>query len=74
MAPLTVVCPEADTSALAFPFAHALYLPVSLLSGITELAEMPRIWLAQGGFLLLLIVISRTVFRFAVRKVTVQGG
>jgi ABC-2 type transport system permease protein len=59
---------------VALPFAQALYVPVSLLSGITPLSDAPRIWLVQLVYLLLLAFLSRLVFRVAVRKVTIQGG
>jgi len=47
---------------------------VSILSGITPLGELPRIWLLQLGYLALLLVASRVIFGRAVRVVTVQGG
>jgi ABC-2 type transport system permease protein len=56
------------------PFVQALYVPVSLLSGITPLSEAPRLWLGQLAWLAGLLVASRAVFRIAIRKVTVQGG
>lgn len=56
------------------PLAQALYLPVSLLAGITPLAEAPRVLLIQLLWLVGLLVLSRFVFSIAVRKVTVQGG
>lgn len=56
------------------PFSHALYTPVSILSGITPVAEAPRIWLGELVYLLVFVLLSRIVFRIAVRKVTVQGG
>lgn len=56
------------------PFAQALYLPVSLLTGITPLADAPRLWATQLVMLLALILISRGVFNIAIRRVTVQGG
>lgn len=58
----------------ALPFSHALYNPVSILSGITPVAEAPRIWLIELVYLAVFLVISRLVFRVAVRTVTVQGG
>lgn len=58
----------------ALPFSYALYVPVSLLSGITALDQMPRIWLIEMGYLIVLVLLSRLVFRISVRKVTVQGG
>jgi len=59
---------------MALPFSYALYVPVSVLSGITPLSEMPRIWLLEVGYLVILVVLSRLIFRVSVRKVTVQGG
>jgi ABC-2 type transport system permease protein len=60
--------------AIALPFAQALYLPVSILSGITPVGDMPRIWLLQLGYLTLMLLASRLVFARSVRVVTVQGG
>ena len=56
------------------PIAQSLYVPVALLSGITPLAEAPRVLLVQLGWLVAMLVLSRFVFSVAVRKVTVQGG
>jgi ABC-2 type transport system permease protein len=56
------------------PFAQALSVPISFLSGITTFADAPRIWSIQVIWLVILLVLSRLVFRVAVRKVTVQGG
>jgi ABC-2 type transport system permease protein len=56
------------------PFAQAFYIPVSILSGVTPLSHAPRLWLLQAIWLVCLWVLSRLIFRFAVRKVTVQGG
>jgi len=58
----------------ALPFAQALYMPVSFLSGITPLGDAPRIWLNQLIYLVILLPVSRLIFRVAARKVTVQGG
>jgi ABC-2 type transport system permease protein len=58
----------------ASPFAQALYTPVALLTGITPLSAAPRVWLTQLIYLLVLLVLSRLVFKAAVRKITVQGG
>jgi ABC-2 type transport system permease protein len=57
-----------------FPFAQALGMPVSILSGATPLADAPQVWAVQllwavGGFFA-----SRWVFSIASRKVTIQGG
>jgi ABC-2 type transport system permease protein len=58
----------------ALPFGQALYVPVSFLSGITTPADAPRVWLVQLAWLAGMLVLSRLVFRVAVRQVTVQGG
>jgi len=60
--------------ALILPFSQVVYLPVSLLSGITPVSDMPRIWLIQSVMLVALLFLSRFVFGRAVRVVTVQGG
>lgn len=59
---------------LSVPFAQALAVPVGLLSGITPLADAPRIWLIQILWIIGMWIFSNLVFRVAVRKITVQGG
>jgi len=56
------------------PFAQAIYYPLSILTGITPLAEAPQVWLQQLIWLVAMIIGSRIIFKIAVRKVTVQGG
>ena len=58
----------------ATPFAQSIYVPVSLLSGLTPLSEAPRLLLGQVAWLIGLLVVSRLFFRVAVRRITVQGG
>ena len=58
----------------ALPFAQAVYVPVSFLSGITPVSDALRVWSVQLLWLIGLWVASRLVFRVSVRKVTVQGG
>ena len=72
--PLDMMPDWLRTIATLLPFSQTLYLPVSILSGITPLADLPRIWLLQLGYLAVLLVASRLVFGRAVRVVTVQGG
>lgn len=72
--PLAMLPGVFKTLAVMTPFAQALYIPVSLLSGVTPLADAPRLWLMQAVWLVSLLVLSRLVFSVAVRKVTVQGG
>lgn len=72
--PLALMPEGLRTLAAILPFSQAVYLPISVLSGLTPLHEMPRLWLMQLAYLVVLIVLSRVVFRRAVRVVTVQGG
>ena len=60
--------------AVVLPFSQAVYLPISVLSGLTPLGELPRIWLMQLGYLGVLLVLSRLAFGRALRVVTIQGG
>jgi ABC-2 type transport system permease protein len=72
--PLAIMPEWLRTIATVLPFSQAVYLPISVLSGLTPLSEVPRIWLMQLVYLAVLIVLSRLVYRRAVRVVTVQGG
>jgi ABC-2 type transport system permease protein len=56
------------------PFAQALYVPLSLLSGVTPLSEAPRLLLIQLLWVVGMGVLSRAVFAVAIRRITVQGG
>ncbi len=58
----------------ALPFAQGLYVPISILSGIAPLSDVPRLWLVQIIWLVSMLAASRMIFRVAVRTVTVQGG
>ena len=60
--------------ASALPFAQGVYVPVSLLSGIVSLNDLPQILLIQIAWLIGLMILSRFMFNIAIRKVTVQGG
>jgi ABC-2 type transport system permease protein len=72
--PLAIMPDWLRTIATILPFSQAVYLPVSVLSGLTPLAELPRIWLIQLTYLAVLLVLSRLAFRRSVRVITVQGG
>jgi ABC-2 type transport system permease protein len=74
LVPLVMMPEWLQNVAAAMPFAQALAVPVSFLSGISTLADAPRIWLVQLAWLLALVLLSRAVFSVAVRTVTVQGG
>ncbi len=74
LVPLAMMPGWMQNLAAAMPFAQAMSVPVSFLSGITSLADAPRLWLIQIIWLVGLLILSRVVFNIAVRKVTVQGG
>lgn len=74
LVPLAMMPDWLQRVAAAMPFAQALAVPVLLLSGITPLADAPRVWLVQLIWLVTMFVLSRWVFNIAIRKVTVQGG
>jgi ABC-2 type transport system permease protein len=74
LVPLAMMPGWLQSAAAAMPFAQAIAVPISFLSGITTLEQAPRIWLTQIIWLAALLTLSRLVFRVAVRKVTVQGG
>ena len=72
--PLAIMPEWLRTIGTLLPFSQAVYLPVSVLSGLTPLGELPRIWMLQMGYAAVLLIASRLIFRRAVRVVTVQGG
>jgi ABC-2 type transport system permease protein len=72
--PLAMLPEHLSNLVYSLPFAQALYVPLSLLSGIQPLSAAPRIWMVQLIWLVALWLLSRLVFKVAVRKVTVQGG
>lgn len=74
LVPLVMMPGWLQSVAAAMPFAQAMSVPVSFLSGISTIADAPRLWLIQIAWLVALLVLSRLVFSIAVRKVTVQGG
>ena len=74
LVPLAMMPDWLRTIADVLPFSQALYYPVSILSGITPLSEVPGLWLNQLIYLVVFGVLSRIVFNISVRKVTVQGG
>lgn len=72
--PLTMMPGWLQEIAAALPFAQAIYVPASFLSGINSPANAPQIWLVQLIWLIGLGLLSRWLFDIAVRQVTVQGG
>ena len=74
LVPLVMMPEWLQNIAAGLPFAQALAVPVSFLSGISTWANAPQIWLIQIIWVLGLFVLSRIVFSIAIRQVTVQGG
>jgi ABC-2 type transport system permease protein len=72
--PLTMLPDWLHNVANLLPFGQAVYVPISILSGVTPLSDVPRVWLIQLAWVAGTLIASRVVFRVAVRKVTVQGG
>lgn len=72
--PLAMMPDGLRALAALLPFSQAVYLPISVLSGLTPLRDLPRVWLLQLAYLAVLLVLSRLAFRRAVRVVIVQGG
>jgi ABC-2 type transport system permease protein len=56
------------------PWAQALYVPISFLSGIRNPNTLPQAMLGQVFGIVILCLISRWIFSRAVRVLTVQGG
>lgn len=74
MIPLKILPPGLQAIAFTLPFAQGVYIPLSILNGITPLSDVPRALFTQLLWLVGLAIFSRLVFKYAVRKVTVQGG
>jgi len=74
LVPLAMMPDWLQTVVLSIPFAQALAVPVSLLTGITPLGQAPQVWLVQCAWVVGMWLVSNLFFRVAVRKITVQGG
>lgn len=72
--PLAILPGWLQSIAVVLPFAQTISVPVSFLSGISTLADAPRVWGIQLAWLFGLLIVSRLIFNRAVRKITVQGG
>jgi ABC-2 type transport system permease protein len=72
--PLVMLPAWLETVVRAVPFAQALYVPMSVLTGIEPLSRLPVIWLTQLLWIAGLLVASRLFYNIAIRKITVQGG
>jgi ABC-2 type transport system permease protein len=74
LVPLAMLPAWLQQAAAVMPFAQALFVPVSFLSGVYRLADAPRLWAIQLAWLAGMWALSRWVFNIAIKKVTVQGG
>lgn len=74
MIPLKMLPAWLQGIAFALPFAQGVYVPLAILNGIIPLSDVPRALFTQLMWLVGLAILSRVVFKYAVRKVTVQGG
>lgn len=74
LVPLDILPDGLRAAVQVLPFSQAVYVPISLLSGVAPLSSAPQLWLGQLAWLMVLVVASRVLFAVAVRKVTVQGG
>ena len=74
LVPIVMMPVWLKTIVLSIPFAQALAVPVSLLTGIIPLSDAPKVWLTQILWIFGMWLLSTLFFRIAVRKVTVQGG
>lgn len=72
--PLAILPGWLQKIASFLPFSQTISVPVSFLSGISSLADAPRIWAVQLAWLVGLLILSRLIFNRAVQKITVQGG
>jgi ABC-2 type transport system permease protein len=74
LVPLTMMPGWLHSFCAAIPFSQTLFVPVSILSGITPASQVPTLALQQCAWIVSLCLVSRLAFRHAVRTITVQGG
>jgi len=74
LVPLAIMPDWLQTVVLSIPFAQAIAVPISLLTGITPLSQAQQVWLTQLAWMAGMWLFSHLFFRVAVRKITVQGG
>jgi ABC-2 type transport system permease protein len=72
--PLDLLPDSLQNIAKLTPFAQALYMPVSLLSGVQPLGALGSIVMTQVISIVTLMAISRLMFRYSLRTLTIQGG
>jgi ABC-2 type transport system permease protein len=72
--PLTLLPDAIRNIASLTPFAQALFVPISFLSGVRDPSSLGSAVLVQLLGIVVLGIVSRVVFSKAVRALTVQGG
>jgi ABC-2 type transport system permease protein len=72
--PLDLLPEGFRTVATFTPFAQALYIPISFLSGVRQPDRLLEVVLLQLGTIAVLLLLSRWLFARAVKSLTVQGG
>jgi ABC-2 type transport system permease protein len=56
------------------PFAQALYMPISFLSGVRSPDKLLEVVALQLGTIAFMALVSRLIFARAIKSLTVQGG
>lgn len=72
--PLSMMPEALRAVANLLPFAQGVYVPLSILAGTQPLSQVPSLLLTQILWLIVLVPLSRLVFAWSVRKITIQGG
>jgi ABC-2 type transport system permease protein len=72
--PLDLLPEGFRTVATFTPFAQALYMPISFLSGVRSTDKLLEVMALQMATIALLALVSRLVFARAVKSLSVQGG
>ena len=74
IAPLTLFPTWFQKIADILPFKEFIYTPINIYLGILELNEIPFIIFKLIIWIILLYVIAKVFFNYAVKKITVNGG
>lgn len=58
----------------AMPFQSMVHFPVSVFLGNLSTNEMLRGFLFQASWIIILLILSKLIYRMAIKKVTIAGG
>ena len=72
--PLTMMPDWLQKIAAVLPFSQVIAVPVSFLGGLVPPEQVSHFWVVQLIWVVVMIIISKLVFNYAVQKITVQGG